>query len=488
VNDSAAKSSDAPSEDSHDRANDNPGNNANDAANQDSFLTVISEVLRVAVPLMISAGTFSLVLFVDRTLLLWHDGPSMSASMAAGNLFWVLVCLPVGIVSMTGAIMGQHIGAGESAKVGRLLWQAIWISLLFAPVFLAVAIFADPIFVALGQPSELIDLETTYLRFLTLAAVGIVLETALSGFFSAIERTRVVMWVSIASGLLNLVLDLVLIFGFGPIPSMGIMGAAIATAISFWFKVACFGWLILQPRYETMYRFRGQHAPHWPVLSNLLFFGLPTGLMYVSESGGFAAIIFQIGRLGDIPLRATTMAINFNMIAFIPLVGVSIAASVLTGKHLLESGPDRAARVAMASLAVAMTYAGIWIAVFLLLPETLINFYALQAGDESTQRASEIAKGLLFFVSVYLFLDTTQLTLAGVLRGAGDTWYVLYTGIFAITIAFSVGLWFEPDMSSQDDPAPLNWWWWMITFWIGLLAAAMTARYVQGRWRKMRMV
>ncbi|WP_419190114.1 MATE family efflux transporter [Stieleria marina] len=437
---------------------------------------------------MISAGTFSIVLFVDRTLLLWHDGPSMSASMAAGNLFWVLVCLPVGIVSMTGAIMGQHIGAGDRHKIGRLLWQSIWLSLMFAPVFLVVALFAKQFFLATGQPSELIDLETTYLRFLMLSSVGIVLETALSGFFSAIERTRIVMWVSIASGLLNLVLDLVLIFGIGPIPSLGIMGAAIATAIAFWFKVACFSWLILQPRYEKIYQFRGARGLDWPVLRNLLFFGLPTGLMYVSESGGFAAIVFRIGRLGDIPLRATTMAINFNMIAFIPLIGVSIAASILTGKHLLESGPARAAKSAMAALVVALSYASVWIAMFLLMPEALMSFYSLQEGDASTEQSIAIAKGLLFFVAVYLFLDTTQLTLAGALRGAGDTWYVLYSGVFAIAIAFTAGLTMEPTKTSPVDLSALHWWWWMITLWIGLLASAMTARYIQGRWRKMRMV
>lgn len=458
------------------------------SSENDSWWNVILEVLQVAVPLMISAGTFSVVLFADRTLLLWHNGESMSASMAAGNLFWVLVCLPVGIASMTGAIMGQHIGAGECEKVGRLLWQSVWMSLMFTPLFVAVAIFAKPFFIATGQPSELIDLETTYLRFLMLGAIAIVLETAMSGFFSAIQRTRVVMWVSVVTGVLNFVLDIVLIFGAGPIPSLGIKGAALATVIAFWFKVACFGWLILQPRYETLYRFRQTRRLDWPVLSNLLFYGLPTGLMYVSESGGFAAIVLRIGRLGDVPLRATTMAINFNMIAFIPLVGVSIAASVLTGKHLLESGPARASRSAYAALAVAVLYASLWIAAFLLIPETLMSFYALKPGDEATGQSIVIAKGLLIFVSIYLFFDTTQLTLAGALRGAGDTWFVLYTGIFAIAIAYSVGLWFEPVIEDEQNFQALNWWWWIITLWIGLLAFAMTARFVQGRWKKMRMV
>ena len=100
----------------------------------DSFLDAILEVLRVALPLMVSAGTFSLVLFADRTLLLWFDGESMSASMAAGNLFWVLVCLPVGIASMTGAIVSQYVGANEEDQIGRFLWQSVWLSLLSLPI------------------------------------------------------------------------------------------------------------------------------------------------------------------------------------------------------------------------------------------------------------------------------------------------------------------------------------------------------------------
>ena len=78
--------------------------------NDNSLVHAFRDVLRVALPLMVSAGTFSLVLFADRTLLLWFDGASMSASMAGGNLFWVTACLPVGIVSMTGAIISQCIG------------------------------------------------------------------------------------------------------------------------------------------------------------------------------------------------------------------------------------------------------------------------------------------------------------------------------------------------------------------------------------------
>lgn len=440
------------------------------------------ELFRVAMPLMISAGTFSLVLFADRTLLLYHDGPSMSASMAGGAIFWVVSCFPVGIVSMTGAIVGQHIGADEEDRIGRLIWQSIWLALAFVPWFALVALNAEWLFRSTGQPEALIGLESTYLRYLMIGAVGLVLESALSGFFSGTERTGVIMWISVASGLLNLVLDFVLIFGCGPIPSMGIAGAAIASAAAFWFKAMVYAVLLLWYQRESTYKMRAGFGFDLPVLGNLLFFGFPTGLMYLIESGGFTVILLRIGNLGDIPLRATTMAINFNMVAFIPLMGVSIAASVLVGKHLLQSGPARAAQSAYAAMAIGLIYSMTWLIAYLVIPDVLLSLYQSSQASTDTEEAIGLARGLLKFVAIYVVLDAAQVIFAGSLRGAGDTWFVMVAGFIASAVALAIGFTWEPTGST------LNWWWYMITFWIWLLAALLALRFIQGSWKKMRMV
>ncbi len=459
----------------------------------DSIFVSTREVLQVALPLMISAGMFSLVLFADRTLLLWYDGESMSASMAAGNLFWVLVCLPVGIASMTGAIVSQYVGTDQEERIGRFLWQSVWLSLMFAPMFAGFAAIATWFFEVTSQPQPLIELEATYLRLLMLGAVGMVLETALSGFFSGTERTSVIMWVSVASGLLNLVLDLLLIFGSGPIPEMGIAGAAIGSVASFWFKVFCYAALLLRPKYEAVYGLRRGFGFDRAVLGNLLFFGFPTGLMYLTESGGFTVIVLRIGSLGDIPLRATTMAINFNMIAFIPLVGVSIAASVLVGRHLLQSGPARAARSVYGALAIGGCYSGIWLFGYLAIPDFMMSLYelnesGLRSGGADARESIALARGLLKFVAIYVVLDAAQLILAGALRGAGDTWFVLLSGLAASAIALMIGFAFEPGIDPLHWADQLHWWWWMVALWVWLLAMLMAARFIQGSWRQMRMV
>ncbi len=448
----------------------------------DSVVAAMREVLRVALPLMVSAGTFSLVLFADRTLLLKHDGASMSASMAGGNLFWVLICLPVGIASMTGAIVGQYIGAGRPDRVGRFLWQSVWLALFASPWCAFFAAIAPWLFWVTGQPDSLIPLESTYMRWLMLGAVGMVLETGLSGFFSGTERTGVIMWVSLASGLLNVVLDLALIFGVGPLPELGITGAAIGSAAAFWFKTVCYARLLLRPTYEAEFCIRGGFGFDRPLLRKLLYFGFPTGLMYLTESGGFSVIVLRIGRLGDIPLRATTMAINFNMIAFIPLIGVSIAASVLVGRHLLQSGPARASVSIYAALLIGLFYSGTWLVCYLTIPDLMMSLYEFDSNGSDSKQAITIARGLLNFVAIYVVLDATQLIVAGALRGAGDTWFVLGSGFVASATALLIGIIWEPAENA------LTWWWWMVTLWIWLLASVMIARFLHGNWKRMRMV
>ena len=93
-----------------------------------------------------------------------------------------------------------------------------------------------------------------------------------------------------------------------------------------------------------------------------------------------------------------------------------------------------------------------------------------------------LARGLLKFVAIYVVLDAAQLILAGALRGAGDTWFVLLSGVAASAIALTIGFSLEPNAGQ------LHWWWWMVALWVWLLAMLMAARFIQGSWRRMRMV
>lgn len=454
-----------------------------------TFTASLVEVLRVALPLMISTGTFSLVLFADRTLLLWfRDGSHMSAAMAGGNLYWTLVCMPIGIASMTGAIVAQYVGSGKERHVGRFLWQSIWFALAMVPIFLAMAVAAPWMFRISGQPAELIGPESAYMRILMIGAVGSVIETGLSGFFSGTQRTRIIMWASVGTGLINVFFDVWLIFGGLGIPPLGIVGAAWASVIAFWFKALIYGAILVGPSFDKRYRIRRGCRFDRKLLTKLMYFGTPAGLQYLTEAGIFTLIVLQIGQLGDVPLRATTMAINFNMVAFIPLIGVSIAASVLVGHHLTSTGVAGAVVATRSALAIGFAYSSVWAVLYIFAPDLLLSFYRLGQTDADTVAAIAIAKTLLKFVAIYVFFDFVQLILAGALRGAGDTWFVLGAVIVASFSSLIIGLVGLDRAIHQWQIGALYWWWGIITLWVWLLAIVMAARYRSGRWQAMRMV
>ncbi|MEM6980232.1 MAG: MATE family efflux transporter [Planctomycetota bacterium] len=476
-----------------------------------------ANVLRVATPLMVSTGMFSLVLFMDRTMLLWHDPSEMSAAMASGNLFWTMVCPIVGTVSMTGALVGQLVGAGRQRQVGSLLWQAVWLSLISLPLFGLLSLGARTWLALTDQPENLRDMEAIYFATLMWGGAGEVMQTGLAGFYSGIHRTRTVMMVSLISGMVNLILDAVLIFGLDPawwggsgdrILEWGIFGAGLASTISFWFKAVLYAGLLCQPKWRQTYGLFRRWQWHGPMMWRLIYFGVPAGLMMVTEAGGFTAIVLRIGRLGDVPLQATTMAINFNMIAFIPLVGLSIATSVLVGQTLIRDGASVARSHVMAALIIGWGYSASWAIAYGWAGEFLISLYAVSQDTQNVVAtdvlasgaevdaafASRVATGLLGFVSLYVVFDATQLILAGALRGAGDTWFVLVASALVSFGAVTIGVVFEPAFDlglPSDSPETLNalqFWWWIITGWVLALLVAMAARYWQGRWQSMRMV
>lgn len=449
-----------------------------------SFFEHIRDVLRIALPLIVSAGAFSLVLFTDRTMLMNYDGVSMSASMAAGNVYWVIVCVPVGIAGMSGAIIAQYIGSKRPREVGPLMWQAVWMSLGFIP-FLALAGYAAPyIFRWFGQPDELLAAESTYLRLLMFGGLGMILENALAGFFSGTERTATIMYASVLSAVLNIGLDYWFIFGGLGLQPGGIAGAAIASNIAFWFKVVFYAAMLTRPSFEPLYAIRSGCSLQLAKFRKLLYFGLPAGIYTLAESGTFTWIVLQIGRLGDTPLRATTMAINFNMVAFIPLVGLQVATSVLVGRHLTESGADRAAAAVRAALVVATVYCAAWATLYTAIPETLMSVYG-SGEEEAGLRLT--AQRLLWVVTAYMFLDALQVTLSGALRGAGDTWFVLGAFIAIGLATILLGQAFEAKITTRWVD-PLYYWWLVLCGYIWLLGCVLGMRYLQGRWRTMRMV
>ncbi|MEM1304383.1 MAG: MATE family efflux transporter, partial [Planctomycetota bacterium] len=318
--------------------------------------------------------------------------------------------------------------------------------------------------------------------------------TALASFYSGRGRTSVVMVVDTAAVALNLVLDYLLIFGFSgaalglggvSVPALGIAGAAWATVIALWFKAAVYAVLVLQPEHRRDYGTLSGLRFDRPLLGRLLYFGGPSGLQMLLDVTGFTVFILLVGRLGAIEIEATTMAFSISSLAFMPVWGVGLAVSILVGQHLGEDRDADAARSGWTGLAIGCGYMAVISLLYVATPDLFLGGFLPAIGERTAHEAAvyTLAVKLLLFVAAYNLGDAMAMVSAGVLKGAGDTQYIL-----AISIGMASTLGGLSWLAIEQWRLGIIGCWALITVWLWGLAAMLFGRFLIGRWRSMRVI
>ncbi|MFH1144058.1 MAG: MATE family efflux transporter, partial [Candidatus Eisenbacteria bacterium] len=189
------------------------------------------ELLAVALPMIISNSCETLMMFTSRVFLSWVRPEFMSAAMAGGLTSYMFTTFFVGLTGYSTALVAQHLGAGQPRRCAAVTAQALIISLLAYPILLLCLPLGHRMFAATHISPEQLGPQREYFNILVYGAPLLLLRTSLSGFFSGLGRTRVVM---VSTGLamaVGVVANYVLIFGHFGLPALGIRGAAFATLI-----------------------------------------------------------------------------------------------------------------------------------------------------------------------------------------------------------------------------------------------------------------
>ena len=383
-----------------------------------------ARLLTLAVPLVLSTGCFSITLFVDRALLMWDDPAVAGAALSAGNVYWTCVCLPVMAIGFLPTIVSQCAGRGRGDAVGPAVWQGVWLTALAAPLFVLLGVFAPAVFSLAGHEASLAASETAYFRWLMLVAPGSMLEAALSAFFVGRGVGRPVLAVNVLASVVNVALDWVLIFGWGPIPALHEVGAAQATAAAMWLKVAAYVWLIRRSGGSFGFGDRGVRRP---LMTSLFSRGMAVGVQQVFKTATVSGVLLAIGTAGGAPLAATTVVLSLVQLATIPLVGLSTALTSRVGQ-LCEGGgravkPAIYAGIGLFGVCVAGDLLAAWAS-----GGTLTRLFLPEA--EATAEVAEWVATLAPWGVLLLVADTVGLFSAGVVRGVGET-RVLLTSTLA---------------------------------------------------------
>ncbi len=441
-------------------------------------------LIQVALPLMISSGLFSVTLFTDRTLLYWQAESSAAAAMGAGTLYWSLLCLPMGMLGYVSTFVSQYRGAGQPRQVGQVYQHGLMMAWLFVPVLLLGIWQAWSFFEWAGHSRELVQLESGYLRILLLGGIGVLFYSVQSGVLTGQGRTRTVLLMDGTASVVNLILDAVLIFGWGPIPACGIYGAAVATASSFWLKIPLAHWLISKDRSSAAIYGIGKRYPlRWSLLKRIAIYGAPAGLQQLAEAGCFSVIMLQVGRLGEIEMAATTLALGLNVLAFVPLMGLGVGVGVLVGQRLTEGRVDLARRSVSCAIVITVLYTSGFALLLGLFPDWMLGVYAIGTPPERFAEMRPILVPLLQIIALYCVLDGFQVVYVGAIKGAGDTWFVLIATILVAFSAIFAGI----RCQAYFGPSLLLWWY-VIAGWVATMGLVFAARYFSGSWESKRVI
>ncbi|HEX7021383.1 MAG TPA: MATE family efflux transporter, partial [Trueperaceae bacterium] len=401
----------APSNDSHPKRCPTPMPN--------TLFQEIRQLLALALPLALAQLAQTSMGFID-TLMVGRLGNQGLASIALGNtFFFFLLTLATGVLLAVGPLVSQAHGSGDQTAMGRAVRQGMWLAtgltLLALPVFLN----AGRLFVWLGQEPETAGLAARYVQAIAWGFLPSLWFTCSRGLLEGLANPRPILLITLCGVLLNIVGDLVLMFGYLHVPALGLVGTGYASAAVFWLMFAL-GVLYVRRHYRPYGIYATLRRPDPAALRELLAIGLPIGLTLGFETGMFTTTALLMGLLGSLPLAAHQIAIQTATLTFMVTVGVAIATSVRVGQ---AAGRRDAAALRLSGftgIGLGATFMMLTALAFWLLPERIVSIY-IDVRDPANAEVARLAAGFLMLAAGFQVFDGLQAVAAGALRGLKDT-------------------------------------------------------------------
>ncbi len=442
------------------------------------------EVLKLAFPLILSTGSSTIQMFVDRMFLTWYSSEAIAAAVPGGIVAFTLQCLFIGTAAYVNTFVAQYYGAKQYDKIAAAVWQGIYFSIIAGVFFLAFIPLAKPIFNFAGHAPAVRELEIQYFSIICYGSLPVFLSSAVSGFFGGRGETKIIMWANMLATAVNIILDYGLIFGHFGLPRLGVRGAAIATVVAVYVSALVILAFMFKARYRETYATLKNHRFDFPLFKRLMRFGLPNGFHFMLDLFGFALFGLFVGRIGTLELAATNITFSINHIAFMPMIGIGMAVEIMVGQRLGENQPKLARYGTYSALHLTFLYMGIIASTYVLFPKIYLILFASQADPTQFLLIQKMIIVLLYFVAFYCTFDTINIIFASALKGAGDTRWVMITSVFLS--------WLTLIIPSYFGSVVYNWGlyvaWSFVTLYIMMLGIFFLMRFLGGKWEAMRVI
>ena len=437
-------------------------------------------VWKIAWPTMITNVIGGLQGIVDHVLVGHLVGYQGNAAIGVSWQIMLVVIVFIGsLFTGMSVLVARFTGAGDPDKVDRVVYQAFLTAIFLSVAVLApIGYFASPWLLDLVNAAPAVKTEALpFLRVMFLFSSGMLVFFMLGGALRSAGDARTPLILGLVLTISNLVLNVILIRGLGPIPAFGTLGSAMGTVIAsgvlaiyaLW-KLWTGGWVVSFPRSREL-------RPDWPIIRSLFRFGLPAGIQGIAMNVGGVVMLGFIGSLAQSAAAQAAFAISYTQLFSLitwTSVGLMGAAAAVAGQNLGAGHPDRADHAVHIAARYGVAGAALIGIFFLLFPRELLAIFGMKE-----PAVVEIGIQLLRILSLSGLLVATALTYTGGLQGTGDTKSPLYISIVS-QILVPLGICFFIRRVGTLDP---------IDIWIAILVGHATrcvlsvARFNQGKWR-----
>ncbi len=423
-----------------------------------------SEILRLAVPALGAPTAEPLYVLAD-TAVVGHLGtPELGGLALASSLLLIAFAIFIFLAYGTTASVARLLGAGEQRQAAHQAVQGVWLALTIGVVTAIVGLLtAEPLISLMGGEDEIATNALVYFRISLAGLPPMLVALAGVGYLRGLQDTKRPFYVALATAVFNLVLELILIYGF----DYGIGASALSTVFAHWISAGVFCWWIgravashgvgLGPDRRTITRLAGA--------------GVDLMIRTTALSGGLTVTLAIAARIGDDDLAAHEIAFQLWNILALSLDAVAIAAQALIGRALGAGDAQEAKRLGNRMIHWGW-WAGVGLGTVVLLTSPIVP--QIFSDDPAV---TGLAGFLLLHVAFWQPVNGVAFALDGILIGAGDLRFLALGMAVASTILVAGGL-----LVLHLD-AGIGWLWAALGVWMTVRAATLVWRFRGQKWQ-----
>lgn len=442
---------------------------------------ILPKTLVLAWPIVVSSLLQMTVSVADIYMVGRLGSDSIASVGIARSVIFIMFALAMAVATGVQVLVAQYRGKRDADGMEAVTKQGLLVSipatlLLMSPVGI---LTAGIIMRAMGATPEVMALGVPYMQLVFAGMVLMVVSFIVTGVLQGAGDTLTPLLLLIVANVLNILVNYVCIFGWGPVAAMGVTGAAVGTLVARFVTAVAGIAILFSGRFAVRVRLRGSWKFNFALITRIFYIGIPAGLQQITRNLGMMAIfkILTLTAAGMAAVSAFTVASQVRMIGIMIGLAMMAASTTAVGQNVGAGNVKRAEHAAWLCSGIAAVISVVLAATYALLRRDLIGLFS----DEPD--VIRIGAEALLILAISEPFITSGMSLGGALRGAGDTWSPLFIAFVNFAVLAPIGSYvmaIAMHMQTRGVWLGLN---------TGFIVAffLLAAKFRSGAWKKLRL-